>query len=109
MSAQLSIDFNALSLARSDDPETSKRAAQRVSEFGSDHASRCYAAILAAGERGATYREIALATGLSEVQVARRMSGLGDAGLIERRLVNPTGCTGKWIERDGCAVWWKKA
>ena len=68
-----------------------------------------YAAIGEAGSSGATFREIAAATGLDPVQVERRLSAMGERGLIERRFLGYgqgrdifTAC---YEKRRGCSIW----
>jgi predicted ArsR family transcriptional regulator len=83
--------------ARNDDPSTSHAAAERVDEFSHKH----YALILADLKRcyGTIY-QIAAATGLSHVQVARRMPELQKLGKVETSgfADGPTG--------RRCRVWW---
>lgn len=67
---------------RASDPVSSVQAAERSTRFSETHKGR----ILAAMERlggSATAHEISLATGLSTVQVDRRVCEIERAGLIE--------------------------
>lgn len=76
MTAQLALELSPRS--RSHDPSTSVAAAGRVSEFASAHFDR----ILSALDRPRTIAEIADATGLDPVQVARRMPEMQRANLV---------------------------
>lgn len=86
--------------ARRTDPSTSHAAANRAAAFVGDHETRIVAAIKAAGERGACSKEIARSTGLTHVQCDRRLSGMGERELIERKYEN-----GGLVRREGCACW----
>lgn len=93
-------------LARRGDVHTSRDAAQNVTAFGQSHEGKVFDAIRQAGERGATYREVASATGMEPVAVARRLSGMAERGLIKRREIEP-GEKPIYETRGGCAVWRK--
>lgn len=82
--------------ARNSDPPTSRAAAQRVREFAGDH---CALILAALKDRAGTIYDIARWSGLSHVQVARRMPELQAAGRVEagRSAPGPSG-------RD-CRVW----
>lgn len=90
------------------DPETSLAAAARVARFASGHEEKIGAVIVAAGERGATAKEIARATGLTDVQVNRRLGAMGERELIERRLRPDASDPTHFQRRGGCAIWWAK-
>lgn len=95
-------------LHRKRDPITSVKAAQKAMNFRAKHEATIYAAICDAGEHGATYREIAAATGMEPVAVGRRLSAMGKRGLICRRVVSAMDTDhGDYEQRDGCAVWRK--
>ena len=95
MSAQLPLDFRRL--ARRNDPSTSKVAAARVIDFADGH----YALIIAALAHGeATIYEIAERSGLSHVQVARRMPELAEAALVV-----DTGSTKPSPSGRPCRIW----
>ncbi len=64
--------------ARTTDPETSHEAAERALEFALGHADRIHACLQAHGPQ--TKDEIADRTGLSPVQVDRRLPDLRKAG-----------------------------
>ena len=66
---QLAFSFQPLS--RRSDPQTSKDAAEHSTEFRAKHEARIFGALVDASDRGMTYREIAAATGLEPVAVAR--------------------------------------
>lgn len=72
---QLNIQFEPERLARKRDPETSKRAAERVGQFKAKHESAIFG-YLRDHPEGATYREIAAGVNLEPVAVGRRMKGL---------------------------------
>jgi len=103
MTAQLNL-FDRPLLARRRDPVTSKQAAQRALNFVCSHEATIFGAICDAGEKGATYREIARATGMEPVAVARRLKAMEVRGLIERSALSD--CSG-FEARDGCAIWWR--
>lgn len=93
----------ALSLSRRTDPITSRVAAERAVNFRAKHESLIYGAIFEAGDHGSTAKEIAAVTGLTDVQVNRRLGAMGQRGVIER---NPhSDCSG-FEQRGGCCVWW---
>ena len=100
--SQLALSFSA-PLSRRSDPETSRAAAEKSADFRAKHEARIFGAIFEAGERGANYREIAAATGLEPVAVARRLKGMERRGLITRSALYD--CSG-FESRDGMAVWW---
>lgn len=91
--------------ARRADPQTSHQAAKRAAEFAGNHEARIFDAIQAAGNRGATAKEIAAVTGLTDVQVSRRLKAMGETERIERRAL--TDCSG-FESRNGCAIWWAR-
>ncbi len=77
----------AIHLARAADPPTSHLAAQRSRTFATGHAERVMAALATClqicHERGATAAEIAAESGLTVVQVARRLPELQKAGRVK--------------------------
>lgn len=88
--------------ARRTDPHTSHEAAQRVT-FAAAH----YRAIKGAfgqaehyGDGTATIYQIAAASGLTHVQVARRLPEMQSAGLVE-----PTGTTAPGPTGRQCRLW----
>jgi predicted ArsR family transcriptional regulator len=99
-------------LARRTDPQTSHAAAARAALFTGDHETRILAAVDRAGAQGATAKEIATATGLTDVQVNRRLCRMGDRGLIERRFTpeaeRPTPMEFDYQKRGRHAIWWRK-
>lgn len=78
MHDQLEIPYSARAHARADDPATSYVAACRAEHFASSHAGRIHTALLMHGPM--TKDEIADRTGLSPVQVDRRLPDLKRAG-----------------------------
>lgn len=97
-----------LGLVRNTDPMTSVRAASRAGEFKASHEARILSAIADVAERGATFKEIAAATGMDQVAVARRLSKLGERGLIYRKALPDGEDLGDYEQRGGCAVWFKR-
>lgn len=89
-------------LSRNTDPVTSHVAAQRALVFKDNHESRIFG-VLYCCPNGSTYREIAEASGLEPVAVARRMKGMERRGLIKRW----TNEYGKYEQRNGMCVWRK--
>lgn len=81
-------------LVRSRDPQTSKVAAVKATEFRPSHEGRIWSALEAVGARGITQNEV---PGLSPVQANRRFAGMSDRKLIRRN----------GIERGSCCVWIK--
>lgn len=86
--------------ARRSDPETSHAAAERVN-FAAAH-YRAISGALAGCE--ATIYQIASLTGLSHVQVARRLPEMQEAGIAE-----PTGTTAAGPTGRQCRLWRAKA
>lgn len=85
-------DFEPQAHARATDPETSHIAATRVAEFGGTHCDRILACLKMFGPQ--TKDEIATRTGLTPVQVDRRLPDLEGRGLAK-----PTG--GTRLSRSG--------
>ena len=80
--------------ARRRDPATSRDAAQAVRQAAASHRARILAALEAAGTLGATYVELAGATGLPPVAVGRRLHELrrmGAAVRLEATRPTPSG------------------
>ena len=105
---QLSFLDDPNKLVRKTDPQTSKDAAVKAIEFKAKQEATIYSAIVMCATNGATAKEIASATHdtscpMTDVQVNRRLSAMGERGLIERRHAD-----GKIVQRGGCAVWWKR-
>lgn len=73
--------FDWAERSRRSDPKTSRDSARRVREFDRAHYGKILVAL--AGGRKATIYEIANETGLSHVQVARRMPEMRKLGLAE--------------------------
>lgn len=76
-------------LCRLSDPQTSKRAAEKVGKFVGIHKSKVWAALKDFGPMN--YKEIALKAGLQPVQVGRVLHKM-------THLIKPVG------EREGCQV-----
>lgn len=68
-------------IARRNDPETSKAAADRVGEFAAKHREQITDALRVAPD-GLTIHEIATATGLDHHAVGRRMGEMQQVGLV---------------------------
>ncbi len=93
---QLALDIPIVPTARRSDPETSHAAAARAAGFAGKHEATIFRAIDDAGIRGATAKEIACLTGLTDVQVNRRLGAMGrPPGVIQRN----------GEKRGGCMVW----
>jgi len=76
--------FQPHTLARCDDPATSKVAAAQAEQLVHGHEIRILSFLEACGDRdGRTKDEIARGTGLDAVAVARRMRKLADLGRVE--------------------------
>ena len=105
MDAEGLLARDARHLARRTDPETSHTAAARAATITADHETRILAAITKAGERGACSKEIARATGLTHVQVDRRLAGMRERGLILRLYERDEDDVRRLVKREGCAVW----
>lgn len=84
--------------ARSTDPTTSHAAAARAARFAESHAGRILAAVRKCGN--ATAHSISCYTGLSVVQIDRRLPELQRSGLVE---VVQQG--GQDMVRGGYRVW----
>ena len=101
MTEQLAIKF-----ARRSDPQTSHDAAERAMVFRSTHEGKIYGALLQAGERGATAKEIAAVTPLTDVQANRRLCAMDRRGLITRNaLFHLSNEEFEYEQRGGCSVW----
>ena len=85
-------------LVRAHDPLTSIEAAERVAEFSGYHCDRIHAALKAAAQ--ATAQELMALTGLTVVQIDRRLPELARAG--RARVVQRSG---EDLVRDGFRVW----
>ena len=103
---QICLIFDA-PLARRTDPMTSHDAADRAQNFSKHHEATIFNAICEAGTPGVNYREISQMTGMEPVAVARRLSAMESRKLIERR-INPESTKPRdYLQRDGCALWWR--
>lgn len=105
--SQLALDLAHVRRAHRDDPQTSRDAARAATSTAQAHYDR----ILAVLDRGMTIYEIAEASRLSHVQVARRLPELATAGVVRRREVglqedgSPTYATRPSPSGRACAVW----
>lgn len=84
--------------ARAHDPVTSVAAAERSARFAASHAGRVYRALQELGT--ATAGELEAHTGLTVVQIARRLPELQRDGMVEVLQLN-----GEDIVREGFRVW----
>lgn len=91
-------DASGVGRARRTDPDTSKQAAAKAARFAASHSGRILAALQQLGT--GTANDIAQATGLSVVQVDRRLPELQRAGKVSLVLVY-----GEPLQRDGYRVW----
>jgi hypothetical protein len=89
----------AICRARSSDPVTSKQAAVNAENFAATHAGRIAVALAVMGS--GTANEISQITGLSVVQVDRRLPEMQRAGLA--RVLE--GIDGKALTRSGFRIW----
>ena len=96
-----------LPLARRSDPVTSHDAARGTISFRARHEAKIYSAIADAGQQGATYREVADATGMEPVAVARRLAGMERRGLIKRSITGIDRHGVAYEQRNGMLVWRK--
>jgi len=97
---QLQIVFpDAKPRARTTDPETSKAAARRASDFSTSHAGRILLALQLHGQRSPY--ELSQLIGLTIVQIDRRLPELAALGLA--RVVKLD--DGVDLVRNGCRVW----
>jgi predicted transcriptional regulator len=98
---QLSLDMAPR--ARRSDPQTSHAAAARAASFASTHAGRIHVALT---QGPATAHELSERTGLSVVQIDRRVSQMCEEGFI--RVVTedgkPVAEGGKPVTRGGFRV-----
>ena len=95
---QTTLDF-VKTHARASDPETSKAAAMRASDFSTSHAGRILLALKKHGPR--TAHELELLIGLTVPQIDRRMPDLLALGLV--RVVKLD--DGADMVRGRCRVW----
>lgn len=93
--------------ARRRDPETSHKAARKIAVFKASQDAAIFAAIADSGKRGATAKDIAKVTTLTDVQANRRLKEMGDRGLIFRVLKPDAKHERDFVDRDGCGIWWK--
>lgn len=100
MDAEGTLAADARHLARGGDPETSHAAAARAKSIVGEHERLIFEAIKSAGDKGACSKEIARATGLTHVQVDRRLGAMGARGHIKRLYVGAI-----LVKRQHCAVW----
>lgn len=84
-------------LVRASDPLSSVQAAERAPEFAGNHCDRILAALR---RRPATAHELQSATGLTVVQIDRRLPDLQKAG--KARVVQRGGLD---LMRGGARVW----
>lgn len=103
---QTALNF-AAPLSRRNDPQTSKDAAERAKKRMCGDEAICFAVIAESGERGATAKDIARNSVIDDVQANRRLSAMGERGLIYRRLVDNPRNARDFEKRYGCAIWWK--
>lgn len=108
---QLALPFDP-PRARTRDPQTSHDAAERAAEFAATHEGIIFGALHDAGMRGATIKEIAAMTRLSDVQVARRLCAMERNKTVRREQIGIREVRGRlfstpvYTARNGCAVWW---
>jgi hypothetical protein len=82
-------------LARNTDPDTSHAAAERAAAFAGSHESRIIEALR--GSFGMTGKDIAHMTGLTDVQVCRRLPFMDEVAVVTEH--------GEPLKCDGSRVW----
>lgn len=87
--------------ARRTDPDTSHASARRSVRFSASHAARILAVFQSASGYTYTAFELAGITGLSVVQICRRLPELDEIEVVR--------VAGHDLERDGYRVWQLKA
>jgi hypothetical protein len=97
-SGGVSVGNGPVAWARSNDPQTSKDAAARAVQFAKSHAGRIHLALIG---KQLTAHELESLTGLSVVQIDRRLPDLKKAGLARVCKLND----GADMVRDGFRVW----
>ena len=94
-------------LYRRDDPQSSVVAAVCAAEFVPTHEGIIFGVLLDAGARGATSKEIAAMSRLTDVQIARRLKTMERKGTVKREIVmhvyDDNHCA--YSQRNGCAIW----
>ena len=100
MSALPLLDWKPETHARRHDRATSHEAARQAGGLAHQHATRILAHLVAIAPMGATKDEIAAATGMDSVAVARRMRDLERAGEII-----DTGTTRQTMSGRRATVW----
>lgn len=105
LEAEGTLAADARHLARGTDPETSHDAAAKALGFAGAHEKLIAEAIEAAGEHGACSKEVARRTGLTHVQVDRRLAGMNKRFLITRLYERDADDVRRLVKREGCAVW----
>lgn len=83
--------------ARRTDPHSSHAAAQRSTRFSGSHAARILAVFQATPGYTYTAQELEIVTGLSVVQICRRLPELSEIEVVR--------VGGMDLERDGYRVW----
>lgn len=90
--------FDPVKHARSNDPETSKSAARAAAKFYKSQCGKIYSALVRHGPQ--TADELALHTGLTNVQVDRRLPDL-----FEMERAKPTREIGLSAAGRECRIW----
>lgn len=90
--------FDFTKRVRRRDPDTSRAAAARAGEFGSEHHRKIVGSLMTQGP--ATIYELAERIGLNHVAVARRMSELEELGVARPREEMRASPSGR-----ACRVW----
>lgn len=89
--------FDDIKLVRRTDPATSRAAAKKCRIFANSHKAKILDALREHGAKSA--KELEPLTGLTVVQIDRRITEMRDAGLIEVQTKD-----GLPVERLGCQV-----
>lgn len=93
--------YQPSAFARSTDPGTSHAAARSVEPKVNAMEQRVAQAIIAAGDNGRTWDEIALDTGIDKATVSPRFKPLRKKNLIKAKVDQD----GKRVTREGQTVW----
>ncbi len=111
MNPQLALSFAPAPerMARRHDAQTSKQAAAAAVGIAASHEDVIYQAICNA-PAGLIKDEIAALTGLTDIQVARRLSALEERGKIERPATRDGATVVSYVSRANargrqCCVW----
>lgn len=95
-------------LFRKKDPLTSETAASNADNFKSSHEGKIFGVFAGLKGIGCTALVISELTGLTLVQVDRRMASMERHDLVERRLNSPAKNVRDYQSIGGYCIWWAK-